>query len=302
MSEILMLRRLALKPGLILFVVPFIALVEEKTNYFHEVWKDMYIGVRSFHGDDMVRVGLTDDIDVAVCTIERANILLNQLFHEKKENQLTMIVIDEIHMLSDKSRGFLLEVILSKIKYLLHTQVQIVGMSATLPNIHDFSTWLQAELYTTEYRPVNLHMYLAKEKCLYKYNQPIRDQFEAIDLDQSNSPTFSRYKTLEKLNESDYDCFLSMVFETLLINKSVMVFCSSKKKCEESAKKLSEALHNLCFTNGNINPEILSHREKYFSSSITMKRNQMLEHLGQTAVGLCPILLLTVRYGKPCEP
>ena len=68
-----------------------------------------------------------------------------------------MIVIDEIHMLSDKQRGFLLELLLSKTKYLFPSQrVQIVGMSATLPNISDLAGWLDASLYTTEFRPVNL--------------------------------------------------------------------------------------------------------------------------------------------------
>ena len=68
-----------------------------------------------------------------------------------------MIVIDEIHMLSDTHRGFLLELLLSKTKYLFTSQkVQIVGMSATLPNISDLAGWLDASLYTTEFRPVNL--------------------------------------------------------------------------------------------------------------------------------------------------
>lgn len=73
-AEILMLRRLGLIGGTIFFVVPFVALVEEKTEYFRQVWADMHIGVRSFHGDDGGNE-LSSDIDVAVCTIERANIL-----------------------------------------------------------------------------------------------------------------------------------------------------------------------------------------------------------------------------------
>ena len=44
--------------------------------------------------------------------------MINNLLDEGKENQINMIVVDEIHMLSDRHRGFLLEVILSKIIYL----------------------------------------------------------------------------------------------------------------------------------------------------------------------------------------
>jgi DNA polymerase theta len=70
-AEILMLRKIAISPkGTIFFVVPFVALAEEKAEYLRTVWSEMFIGVRAFHGDDGGQV-LTEDIDVAVCTIER---------------------------------------------------------------------------------------------------------------------------------------------------------------------------------------------------------------------------------------
>lgn len=187
-SEILMLRRLAqwvLPPAAaagpgesstvatnrhtIFFVVPFVALAEEKATYFQEMWQDMNIGVKAFHGDggDLTGNVLSEDVEVAVCTIERANILLTQLLDEGREDQLKMVVIDEIHMLADAQRGFLLEVMLSKVKYLLNDSVQVVGMSATLPNIADLAGWLGASLYVTQYRPVDLSVRVCMNKTLY---------------------------------------------------------------------------------------------------------------------------------------
>jgi superfamily II helicase len=73
-SEILMLRRLGQLRGTILFVVPYVALVEEKSEYFRNMWIDMGICVKAFHGGES-GTDLTPETDVAVCTIERANIL-----------------------------------------------------------------------------------------------------------------------------------------------------------------------------------------------------------------------------------
>lgn len=220
-AEILMLKRLAERKGTIFFVVPFVALAEEKTAYFQHIWQDMNIGIKAFHGEDgggLANNALTADVDVAVCTIERANILLTQLYDDNRAHQLSMVVIDEIHMLADSHRGFLLEVLLSKILYsakcdrnvstprsdssdryqhhpvhttndsadampilvsneaalsntTVHsnsTEVQIVGMSATLPNISDLSTWLGASLYTTAYRPVHLDIKVCMDRSIYK--------------------------------------------------------------------------------------------------------------------------------------
>jgi replicative superfamily II helicase len=70
-SEILMLRKIGLSTGgTIFFIVPFVALAEEKAEYLRNVWGDMFIGIKAFHGDDGGGV-FTDDVDVAVCTIER---------------------------------------------------------------------------------------------------------------------------------------------------------------------------------------------------------------------------------------
>lgn len=158
-SEILILHRLAASSeydrGLILFVVPFISLVEEKSSEFRARWVDLQVGIKCFHGDDPNHE-ISDDIDIAMCTIEKANSILNYLFDKRKANRLRMCVVDEVHLLSDDRRGFLLEVLLSKIKYVLKDQTQIVCMSATLPNIHDLSSWLDASLYISSFRPVGL--------------------------------------------------------------------------------------------------------------------------------------------------
>ena len=57
-------------------------------------------------------------------------------------------------MLGDGGRrGAALEMCLSKLIYT--DVVQIVGMSATLSNIQDLCTFMKAEVYTSDFRPVS---------------------------------------------------------------------------------------------------------------------------------------------------
>lgn len=62
----------------------------------------------------------------------QANALINTAIEECTINDLRIVVLDEIHMLDDKGRGYILELIVSKLLCLLPNTVQIVGMSATL--------------------------------------------------------------------------------------------------------------------------------------------------------------------------
>ena len=57
-------------------------------------------------------------VDVAVCTIEKANGIINRLLEEKAMNTLGLVVIDELHLLGDASRGYLLELSVTKIQYM----------------------------------------------------------------------------------------------------------------------------------------------------------------------------------------
>lgn len=86
-----------------------------------------------------------DKLNVAICTIEKANSLINGLIREHKLSELGAIIVDELHIICDPSRGYLLELLLTKLMYItkeLPSPPQILGMSATLPNAKVFCKML----------------------------------------------------------------------------------------------------------------------------------------------------------------
>lgn len=86
-----------------------------------------------------------------------------------------MIVVDELHLVSDSKRGFLLEVLLSKARFVWGSHVQIVGLSATLPNLGDISRWIDGEMYCTEYRPVELKTHICLGRQFYDPSTDLPD-------------------------------------------------------------------------------------------------------------------------------
>ncbi len=170
-------------------------------------------------------------MDVAVCTIEKANSIFNKLLEQRQVDCIGCVVMDEVHLISDPSRGYIMELLLAKILYVnlkIHCDIQIIAMSATLPNLELLTGWLQAEFYHTDYRPVEL-------KEMLKINNQIFDNKMNLlrtisDEDYKDSP------------KQDYDNIAQMCIETILENGSVIVFCPSKEWCEKLAEHLSDCI------------------------------------------------------------
>ena len=63
---------------------------------------------------------------------------MNRLLEEELYSEVEFVIIDELHMIMDESRGYLLESLVAKLRYIEKvkgTRVQIVALSATMDGI-----------------------------------------------------------------------------------------------------------------------------------------------------------------------
>lgn len=143
------------------------------------------------------------------------------------------IVVDEIHLISDVNRGYILELLLAKVIYVCQKyqySIQIIGMSATLPNANLLAKWLQAELFTTTFRPVKLcEMIKIGERVYDNKVQLIR----SIDL----------HANLELPKDQDH--IGQLCFETIIDGGSIIVFCPTKDWCESLSIHVASFIYSL---------------------------------------------------------
>lgn len=137
--------------GKAVYIVPLRALASEKYKQFKKDYPFLKIGLSS--GDlDSSDTHLSNS-DIIVTTSEKFDSLLR---HKAPWIQrLKTVVIDEIHLLNDASRGPTLEIIITILKKELN-KVQLIGLSATIGNPKELAEWLKAELVEDSWRPVKL--------------------------------------------------------------------------------------------------------------------------------------------------
>ncbi|KAG0498218.1 hypothetical protein HPP92_002909 [Vanilla planifolia] len=251
-AEILMLRRVINTRKMALLVLPYVSICAEKAEHLEQLLGPLGKHVHSFYGNQG-GASLPRDTTVAVCTIEKANSLINKLLEEGRLSEVGIIVIDELHMVGDHHRGYLLELLLTKLRYAagegnLETSseegsgtssgktdaacgLQIVGMSATMPNLAAVADWLQAALYQTDFRPVPLEEFIKVGNTIFN------KKMEIIRVLQKAA----------ELGGKDPDHIVELCNEVIQDGHSVLLFCSSRKGCELTARHISKLLKGYNF-------------------------------------------------------
>ncbi|KAH8358548.1 hypothetical protein KR093_000848, partial [Drosophila rubida] len=246
-SEILLLKTVLERGKKVLLILPFISVVREKMFYLQDLLTPAGYRVEGFFGGYTPPGGF-ESIHVAICTIEKANSIVNKLLEQGKLDEIGTVVVDEVHLISDAGRGYILELLLAKVLYMSRKnalQIQVITMSATLANVQLLQHWLNAELYITNYRPVALQEMIKVGNKIYDNQLRFMRDISRM----SEVPVLG--------NDSDHVAQLCM--ETLIDGCSVVVFCPSKDWCENLAVQLATAMHALLKTDSSVAKQLRAH-------------------------------------------
>lgn len=136
----------------VLYIVPLKALASEKKADL-DMFSDLGFKVMMSSGDldsDDRRIA---DADMIIATSEKADSLIRH--GSRWMQEVGLVIADEIHMIHDPKRGPTLEIALTKMRRRV-SDLQVIALSATISNAYDLAHWLDAELVTSEWRPIPL--------------------------------------------------------------------------------------------------------------------------------------------------
>ena len=146
--------------GKSIYIVPLKALANEKYKEYKEYLENTEYKTIMSTGDIDSENNYLADNDLLILTTEKLDSLLRH--RTPWLNEVKTIIIDEIHLLNDPSRGPTLEIIITLLKILI--KPQIIGLSATIGNPQELAEWLEADLVQDDWRPVELKKGIIHEK------------------------------------------------------------------------------------------------------------------------------------------
>lgn len=135
------------------YTTPIKALSNQKYHDLVAVYGPDKVGLLT--GD----TSINSEADIVVMTTE---VLRNMIYERSTTlNALRYVILDEVHYLADRFRGPVWEEVIIH----LPQTVKIVGLSATVSNVEDFSRWIasvrgETKLVISEHRPVPLEQHV----------------------------------------------------------------------------------------------------------------------------------------------
>ncbi|GAB67749.1 helicase [Plasmodium cynomolgi strain B] len=253
--DILIIRLVLYKGYRAIVTLPTVSLINEKNDYYEKLLGEntVSLNIKKFNSSNFTGYSYSLSTDIALCTYEQANIILNIIIKNNLKCNY-IFIIDEIHYINDMQRGVFIESLLTKIKYIQRNcesvfNIRAYGFSATLSNVDQIGEWLDAKVHVSKEK-------LQKIKYLYKIESAIYKDIHKKELERTLGAPFYL----------DPDHLVYLLSEELILQRNVLIFCPTKKKSEQVAHFISNIMpYYLKNRNYKVNREVAERREKLVS-------------------------------------
>ena len=188
------------------YLLPLKALAEEKYRAFCERYAAYGLRVIVCTRDHRDFDGAFErgEFDIAVAVYEK----LEQLATVRPERlrELSLVVADELEVLSDAERGAAVEALLTR---LVALDVRILGLSAVLGNAEQLAAWLQARLLEYGRRPVELRYGVLHEGAFrYRGHNDLDEGEEPLEASHGDTPWEEVMTNVRRLAEAGESCLV----------------------------------------------------------------------------------------------
>jgi helicase len=205
------------KKGKAIYIVPLKSLASEKYKEFKKKYEELGIKIAISIGDLDSSDGWLEDYDLIIATAEKLDSLLRH--HATWIKDVATVIVDEVHLLNDVSRGPTLEVLITLLKKLL-PKMQLIALSATVGNSAEIAKWLDSELVVDTWRPVKLHQGTFFNEAI-NFHGEIKNHSVVSGI---SDPT------------------IQLAMDTIKHNQQALIFCPTKAATESTALKIAKLL------------------------------------------------------------
>ncbi len=216
-----------------LFLLPLKALVNDKHQQFTRIYGAFGLRIIQATGEtiDDIPALMRGQYDICLMTYEKFTALV--LGRPHILGQVGTVVVDEVQMVADKSRGVNLEFILTllRMRRCQGIEPQLIALSAVIGDTNGLERWLGARLLRRDERPVPLNEGVLRFDGSYRFLDPTGE--EKV-LTAHFQPQWGK--------GSSQDLIIPLVRKLVTEGKQVIVFRETRPITRSCARYLANAL------------------------------------------------------------